>query len=195
MAKKKEIWSSGVHYHKAVLAGNNICDTSMKNCHIKASDFSPKFQPGLVATTRPQGWHRMGPGFVRWPCVCDLKCECGRSGIFNVISCDAVNYGCQLSTVNHCQLSSAQIGVNSQRGPANSCHVQPCPFCTAQFASFGEKCLYCSFPTHRNGAQGIKPAAGGLAHTGKNGPHQKLSFLKGAGCCTGRSGVAQAPAL
>ena len=104
MAKKKGIWPSRVHYHKAVLAGNNICDTSMKNCHIKASDFSPKFQPGLVATTRPQGWHRMGPGFVRWPCVCDLKCECGRSGIFNVISCGAVNDGCQLclsTTVNY----------------------------------------------------------------------------------------------
>ena len=129
MAKKKGIWPSRVHYHKAVLAGNNICDTSMKNCHIKASDFSPKFQPGLVATTRPQGWHRMGPGFVRWPCVCDLKCECGRSGIFNVISCGAVNYGCQLSTVNHCQLSSAQIGVNFQRNPVNSCHVQPCFRC------------------------------------------------------------------
>ena len=117
MAKKKEIWSSGVHYHKAVLAGNNICDTSMKNCHIKASDFSPKFQPGLVATTRPQGWCRTGPGVVKWPYVCDLECECGRSGIFNVISCGAVNYGCQLSTVNHCQLSSAQI-VQLVRTPA-----------------------------------------------------------------------------
>ena len=99
---------------------------SMKNCYIKASGFLPKTQPGLVATTRPQGWRRMGPGVVKWPCVCDLKCECGRSGILNVISCDAVNYGCQLSTVNHCQLSSAQIGVNSQRNPVNSCHVQPC---------------------------------------------------------------------
>ena len=30
---------------------------------------------------------------------------------------------------------------------------------------------------------------------GEKGPHQKLSFLKGAGCCTGRNGAAQAPAL
>ena len=45
-----------------------------------------------AATTRPQGWCRTGPGVVKWPYVCDLKCECGRSGIFNVISCGAVNY-------------------------------------------------------------------------------------------------------
>ena len=64
----------------------------MKNCYIKASKFLPKTQRGLVATTRPQGWCRTGPGVVKWPYVCDLKCECGRSGIFNVISCGAVNY-------------------------------------------------------------------------------------------------------
>ena len=92
---------------KAILAGNNTYGTSMKNCYIKASEFCQNpARPG--GNHQPQGWRRMGPGVVKWPCVCDLKCECGRSGILNVISCDAVNYGCQLSTVNHCQLSSAR---------------------------------------------------------------------------------------
>ena len=61
MAKKKGSVNR-VSYPLGYHGWGTIEKMSMKNCYIKASEFLPKTQPGLVATTRPQGWRRTGPG-------------------------------------------------------------------------------------------------------------------------------------